>query len=79
MVASNSRYVAERSGKEDEREGADRKGGGKGKARGQGKINEGKGEERRGQGEKEGRGKGGRMGNEEKKKKRFWGHFVPTA
>ena len=46
MVGSNSRYVAERSGKEDEREGADRKGGGKGKARGQGKINEGKGKER---------------------------------
>ena len=46
MVGSNSRYVAERSGKEEEREGADRKGGGKGKARGQGKKTKGK--ERRG-------------------------------
>ena len=46
MVGSNSRYVAERSGKEDEREGADRNGGGKGKAMGQGKIYGGKGKER---------------------------------
>ena len=48
MVGSNSRYVAERSGKEEEREGADRKGGGKGKVMGsrENKRRERKGEER---------------------------------